>query len=223
MAGSHVDTHSAAADANNATVTAPDGIQDGDILVECCSGRGTGVTAITWPTDFTEVANYLYSNMLAGVAWKRASSESGNYQTTITNASTIRCVIGVFRGCYATDSPVDVFSNTEYIVSNTTCRAATVTLNYAGIFVASFFKQGASATTFSTPTNFTVEAAGSIADTSGVRRVMQAYRLGRAADEASGNVDSTITDETLTTGKHAILIGLRDQPPPAFMPRAILI
>ena len=113
MAGAHVDTHSAAADANNATVTAPDGITNGDILVATVSGRGTGVTEVTWPADFTETANYLYSNFLVGVAWKRASSESGNYQFTITNAGTIRCVIGVFRGEILEDRFSEIRSNQD--------------------------------------------------------------------------------------------------------------
>ncbi len=133
-------TSATAAYAGSMVITAPAGIEDDDILVMAVFSY----TATTLPAGFADNAtakNYAGSDYLT-VGWKRAASESGNY--TVSGGSIAVGVLTVIKGCKTSDSPLNVaISNTGYLTSNTTIRAAALNptaevclvwmaVNYAG-------------------------------------------------------------------------------------------
>lgn len=79
----------------NTVITAPSGIQDGDILFIVFDIGGSSLPSVTPPSGFVAVPGYTpVTNTDAGFSvktyawWKAASSESGNYTVTHASAST---------------------------------------------------------------------------------------------------------------------------------------
>ena len=68
------------------TVTAPGGISDDDILIYALD-RAVASDSITWPSGFTQLWATTYAGGSMSCAWKRASSESGNYQASWSTSS----------------------------------------------------------------------------------------------------------------------------------------
>ena len=93
------------------TVTAPAGIADDDILVGSVTCDSSIVT-YTPPTGFGDVGDGRVANTgdaaASQVFWKRAASESGNYQFTLSGTST-ECVafVAAYSGRVTSGSPID--------------------------------------------------------------------------------------------------------------------
>ena len=121
------------ADTNKSTtasvvVTAPSGIQDGDILIASAGAYGTSVGAPAFPAGFsTPITWSPTSARRVGSAWKRASGESGNYTFTATSATQMVAGIMVFRGRLASGTPVGTASNGAYTTNDTIVRALALT------------------------------------------------------------------------------------------------
>jgi hypothetical protein len=140
------------------------------------------------------------------VGWKRAASESGNYQWTNLPSGYKYTVIGLFRGCATTGDPANVAcSNTTYTTSNTTIRAAGITTDDACalVWVGGIQVNG----TITKPTNFTK---ADNENDPGYYDLLLGYRLAVAAG-ATGDVDGV--SSASTTSKHGFLIAL--EPPAA--------
>jgi hypothetical protein len=129
----------------NTTVTAPTGIQDGDlILLGILTGNNTEAVDPTPPAGFTLVASTDTSdtpgfNVEMRVYRKTAASESGNYTFTHATASSQGFAL-VYRGVDAS-SPLDVTAtaNNGGAAAGTTTTATgvtTVTANTRLVFIA---------------------------------------------------------------------------------------
>ena len=91
------------------TVVAPSGIIDDDILIFVLE-RAVVTSAISWPTGFVELwgssGNHDGGNF-AG-AWKRASSESGNYQATWSGNSLNVGIVYAISGALISADPITI-------------------------------------------------------------------------------------------------------------------
>ena len=118
---------------SSVTVTAPT-VSDGDILVAFASSWALGGAGnVAFPAGFT----IWYTEVLEtygrlAVAWKRASSESGDYEMTSTSAAEMYAIVATFSGRVASGDPLDVGSDTAYVTDNTTVRGAGVTIATTG-------------------------------------------------------------------------------------------
>lgn len=182
-------------------VTAPASIQNGDILVAFAAVYKylADPEDINLPSGFTEidVNDTPYTHQTVG--WKRASSESGNYTFSCTSGSEGVAGIVVLRGCLASGSPVDVYSDTAYTTTNTTVRAASVTTTVANTMLVAV-GYALKDTSFSPPTGMS-EAF----DHSDARNLTaSAAYVTQAASGASGDKDFTIGTSAKT--KHAFLV-----------------
>ena len=96
------------------TVTAPTGITDGDILIWGTNqDDGGGSTTITYPSGFTEIYDSGAGNHRFQCAWKRASSESGDYVATLASAKWSQSYLLCYSGAYATGDPQDATAVTN--------------------------------------------------------------------------------------------------------------
>jgi hypothetical protein len=140
-------------------VTAPAGIQDGDILVFVQEHYKSGGPAnISMPAGFaawngkTISTDYKYT-----IGWKRASGESGDYTFGGGAGCTAMMVaMSVYRNCATTGDPADAgHSSTAYAANDTIVRA---TVGFvpasSGRYVWAGFAQG-SAQTIAAPTGIT--------------------------------------------------------------------
>ncbi|MEN6429763.1 MAG: hypothetical protein ABFC80_02830 [Coriobacteriales bacterium] len=202
-----------------ATVTAPASITDGDILVAFAfSIDNTGYCAITPPTGFAswgshEITQTTYRH--TEMFWKRCSSESGNYAfTSGNNCDYLLVSMVALRGCLATGDPLDVISNTEYVTSNTTLRAATMTTTVPGGQV------WGGRTRQATP-SITVPGAFTAAGTTTTEawRVSTAYRVDEADATwgVTGNQDGTVLE---SSSKHAMMVSVKAASA-TFLPRVM--
>jgi hypothetical protein len=201
---SFVDCHAAGASEATVTVTAPDGIQDGDILVAFIVGwkSGTKPADLSWPAGFTEwyERDVLHTFKL-GLAWKRASSESGNYVMGTTDGSETIGAVSVYRGRITTGDPMDVGSNTPYTYPDTYCRAAGVTIATAGSDLV-YFGGGYLSGTLASPSGMTQR--GSVDSPNNLE---VADLLNQAAG-ATGDKDG-VWSSVVQVSKHAFLVALK--------------
>jgi hypothetical protein len=209
VAITHVDTHTADAATNSVTVTAPDGISNGDILVAFCFGYGSGVGTNTpgWPSGFTEwTHDHSVTDRCFGLAWKRAASESGNYAMTLTNASVMHGAVSVFRGCLASGDPKDVVPTEQYLgdnkytTSDTTVRAYAISPSETGLLLWFGFISRDPGCTLAVPSGFT--SAATMQGASSGYRSTCGYILSNASG-STGNKDGTASGATST--KHAMM------------------
>jgi len=129
------------------TVTAPSGIQDGDVLVAVAFHRATGNTVTAVPIGFIRQFADTASNNSEYVWTKVANSESGNYTFTISTSGGGTASIGilVFRNA----SPQLWFGSITKANSNTS-TGATFSPTIDGILVGAFGTE-ANTPTISTP------------------------------------------------------------------------
>lgn len=204
------EAHAASAGSNTLTISKPTGTVDGHVMVALIFARDSDARpAISAPAGWTEIAtNEVYTTILDGCYYKVASSEGASYNFTkdgTTNNATMAGFIMSFSGCDI-DDPVDVFSNTDYIVSNKTLRAASVTTTVANamlVFLGQTHK--ASSNPSATPPDGFTEAVDYIHPDSAMYGVYGAYGA-QAAAGASGDKDATMIANS--TYKHAFLVAL---------------
>lgn len=182
-------------------VAAPASIQNGDILVAFAAVyKYLAVPEdINLPSGFTEidVNDTTYTHQTVG--WKRASSESGDYTFSCTSGSEGVAGIVVLRGCLASGSPVDVYSDTAYTTNNTTVRAASVTTTIANTMLVAV-GYALRNTSFSPPAGMSEAFDHSDA----ANLTASAAYVTQTASGASGDKDFTIGTSGGT--KHAFLV-----------------
>ncbi len=141
-----VSASSANALSSSVTVSAPAGIQNGDLLVAVIFNSGQGV--VTPPAGFN-VSNvdFTLQNTI-GVATKIASSESGSYTFTISVSFTFSVAILVYRNA----TKVNVLGAITRATS-ATGTAASITPTYPGTLCAVFGNES-SATITTPPSGF---------------------------------------------------------------------
>lgn len=123
--------------ASTNTVTAPSGIQNGDLLVAVIFSDVTGPDTVTVPAGWS--LNYFTSvGDVLGVATKTAASESGNY--TFTFSSSVTNTIGIL--VYRNATRVNTIGVSR--VSSTIATAPSITPTYAGVLCAVFTTENSS-------------------------------------------------------------------------------
>jgi hypothetical protein len=111
---------------------APADITDNNVMVAFVMGyQVSGSIPTITPPDGWEVIGTVAVNYIRyTLYWKRCSSESGTYTFSHNGSNTpyTGVVIGAWRNCLTSGTPVDAnYSNTRYVTSNTTLRAAAFT------------------------------------------------------------------------------------------------
>lgn len=206
MAISYVSVSSVYSESTSITVTAPASIQDNDILVAFARNDVSDSTSLSLPTGFTSIATQSSSDYKRTqryvIGWKRASSESGDYAFGQTGTDPVAyAAIIVLRGCLASGSPVDVYSNTAYTTSNTTIRAASVTTTVANtMLVAAGGTYGVS--DFTPPTGMTERL-----DVGSGGCEISMATVEQASTGASGAKDFTYGSSQVS--KHAFLVAFK--------------
>ena len=101
-------TSNSASAASSVVVTAPAGIQNDDILIAVVQWGGNEDQTITWPSGFTQLTTSNGANNAStfATAWKRASSESGNYTIQAQATDFGAAAISVYSGRHTTNAPV---------------------------------------------------------------------------------------------------------------------
>jgi len=192
----------ASANTTSVTVTAPAGIADDDILIMSVD-RGALTSAITWPTDFVEITGGAvdYAGGSLRAAWKRASSESGNYQASWTGSGRVTAGITAHSGAATSGTPV-LATNTSGGASSTpdppNLTGLTSSVTYD--FVAVAGQEGKGDNRFTgVPTNYTervdigTSGSGSGVGHSSVCMATEDAQTGQTA-ENPGTFTSTVSD-----------------------------
>jgi hypothetical protein len=122
--------------ASTITITAPAGIQDGDILVAYLSGGYDVATpALAGWTEKVHGGDGNYGGAIH-VLWKRASSESGNYVfTNIDHGAAVVGAIAAFSGAIASGDPIDAIQVYYNTTSSTTVATTSTTTTSANTLV----------------------------------------------------------------------------------------
>lgn len=115
------------ASATSAIVTAPEGIQDGDILI-AIGHLDSQSSTITLPSGFTSVYSELTDEPMINVGFKIASGEVGNYTFTYGNPSDSQSTILVYR-----NSSYSVIGTITRTIGSTQSTAASLTNPNIGI------------------------------------------------------------------------------------------
>lgn len=124
----------------SAVVTKPTGVVQGDIMFAYIlhsngTDRLSGIPA-GWSQVGVRNKN---GNTNQALYYKVAgASEGANYTFGLTSSSKLGVTISAYRGCFDTANPIETFSDTAYVVSNTTYRASSMTLSSAGTTVLMF-------------------------------------------------------------------------------------
>lgn len=132
----YVDCSSTSGTASSLVVTAPTGIQDGHILIASAVWGGSSAQTITWPAGFTELS---VSSTALGIvgstfksAWKRASSESGNYTIQGQQNELAVAAMCVYSGRHASNNPAAVSTISDTSSASPVSAAATGVTAVAG-------------------------------------------------------------------------------------------
>lgn len=204
VAAAHYDNVSS----SSGVVTKPTGTADNDIMFTLIKRIGTtdpnsvpsGWTLVTTRRDLAGGSSFwLY--------WKLAASEGTDYTWGFAAAARLGITVYTYRGGFDTADPIDVVSDTAYITSNTTVRAATMTVTAANSVLLFFggINQSSSITYTAptVPTTFT-EDVDQYSDQSRFGRTVASVVW--TGSGATGSMDATASGTTVD--KHAFAVAL---------------
>lgn len=201
--------NTSAVSANTGTVTKPTGTVDGDMMFALVQHRT--VYSNSAPSGWTLLGQGSggASNGFFELWYKVASSEGADYTWGFSATERVLLVVLTYQGgFFDTGTPIDVVSNTGYTTSNTTARAASMTVATANsplFHFACVFRT--SSTTFTpptSPTTFTEDY-----DSGGTNPDMWngVSSCEWSSSGATGDMDSTIS--AALTAKHAFAVALK--------------
>lgn len=144
--------------ASTNTVTAPSGIQDGDLLVGLTYVGGTAT--VTPPSGFSQIYADQLANPGATLNVKIAQSESGNYTFTASTSINFTATILVYRNATAVNTVGGINR-----VNSATATALSVTPTNPGILLAAFSNSNGAATITTPPAGMTQRAVNAGAST----------------------------------------------------------
>lgn len=156
------------------TVTAPSGIQNGDLLVAVLFNVDPTAEPITLPSGWSRLTETETANNYFVLATKTAASESGNYTFTFNQAAVNSIAILVYRNATRVNT-VGTFKN----ASSATATASSITPTYAGTLCAMFANE-TNSTVSTPPAGFTQRALQS-----GTTAAMGVYDLANQAASAT--------------------------------------
>ncbi len=206
----------------SATVNKPTNTANGDIMFALIMRSNTGAVNSV-PAGWALIGDHSYSTTYRQLLyWKLAAGEGASYVWGFASSGKTAITIATYRGGFDTASPIDVVSNTAYVISNTTVRAATMNVSAPNSILlnfATFYSTTVRAFTKpSIPTTDWVENYDGGATTSDFSRTIDSMTW--TGSGATGNID-TINAASGSTGKHAFAVALK--PPSANSPPIISI
>ena len=200
-----VSSSASAVGTTSATITAPSGIQNGDLLVAVGTCDSGVVTVSSVPTGFNLVSVTRASGATSFVATKIASSESGNYTFSMTGGSKFRAGMIVYRGATRINSIGPIGSTVT-----TTLTASSLYPTYRGVLNAIFLNTSNTGRSIVTPPSGMVErlkAGWNASDTGDIA----VYESTPQEKEASG--DKTLVANSTNSGNFvAFLIQITNEP-----------
>lgn len=186
---------------NPATLAKPSGTVENDIMFALLS-RDNSANPITPPGGWTLLGTSSGSYWLY---YRVASaSEPDSWDWTWTSNAYLRGIIVSFYGGFDTADPIDVVSNTDYVTSNTTFRAASMTLGATEpvVYFAATIGWN-SASSFTPPSGFSEHYDGGSASTWHWHEIASNASV---SSGATGDIDAT--GSSATTQKHAFAVAL---------------
>ncbi len=198
----------------NAVVNKPTNTANNDIMFTLIMRNNNGAVDSV-PTGWTLLAQHQYSTTYHQMLyWKLASGEGASYTWSFASSGSTAITVATFRGGFNTANPIDTYSNTEYITSNTTVRAASMNVSAAGSVLLNFASFYSSNTTRnftkpSVPTTDWVEHNDYWITASDFARTIDSMTW--TGSGATGNIDTTCST-TGTTVKHAFAVALNPAP-----------
>lgn len=194
----------------SALILKPTGVTSGDIMFAHILHFNPIDRLGTIPAGWVQVGRHKNGNYNQALYYKVAGlSEGANYTFGLNSSSKLAITISAYRGCFNTTNPIDTFSNTEYVVNNTTYRASSLILPSYDTTVLVF--PSIYNTTVRTFANPLTQGGGWIEDydqganTSDFSRA--GYRKFIQSSGATGGIDSIGTSGS--TIKHVFGVGLK--------------
>ncbi|MFA6354853.1 MAG: hypothetical protein WCW65_00275 [Candidatus Paceibacterota bacterium] len=137
----------------SAVVTKPTGVVQNDIMFAYIMHNNSTDRLNSIPVGWTQIGRHKNGNSNQALYYKVAGpSEPASYTFGLSSSSRFAVTINAYRGCFNITTPIDTSSNTEYVTSNTTYRAASMNLTSSYTTVIIFPSVNASgAKTFTAP------------------------------------------------------------------------
>jgi hypothetical protein len=132
------------------TVTAPTGIQDGDLLVAAIFHRAPAGVPVTLPSGWALLNETALSANAFALATKVANNESGNYTFGFSSANDNSVAILVYRNATCINT-----IGASGTADSATGTAPSITPSYAGVLCASFFTEGTANSVTTPPSGMT--------------------------------------------------------------------
>ena len=194
------------ASSDSAVIAKPSGTADDDIMFMVIES-GTAYTNAL-PDGWTSLAQ-TNSTDFYELAYKVASTEGSNYTVGFAAAQPVKITILTYSGGFNVTDPIDTFSNTAYVVSDTNNRAASMDVTYANSVLLFFGAvQGTSAVTQTKPTlpttDWTEDYDSGDTDSDFWLEVASMTWTGKGA---TGAMTSTLS--ATKTNKHAFAVALK--------------
>lgn len=201
IAAAHADTNTTA----TLTVNVPTGTQDGDIIFAYLKGTAP----FTPPSGWTHLADTLDASTgnTHALYYRIASSEPASYDWTANSGSRYGVTHATFRDGFDTSDPIDVVSDTGYVVNNATLRAASMVVSAVDsplIFFGGFHLSAVQ--TISPATNPATFAEHVDTWNSSSRFGREIASVTWSGSGATGDMDATIS--VATVSKHAFAVAL---------------
>jgi len=113
----------------SAVVSKPTGVAEDDIMFAHILHYNATDRLSTIPDGWVEIGRHKNGSYNQALYYKVAgASEGASYTFGLSASSKLAVTISAYRGNFDPSDPIDDFSNTEYVTSNTTYRAASLTL-----------------------------------------------------------------------------------------------
>lgn len=141
-----VSSSASAVGTTSGTVTAPAGIQNGDLLVAVGICDSASATVSSVPAGFSVISISRAGAATSFIATKIASSESGNYTFSVSAGSKFRAGMTVYRGASRVNTVGPIGSSTTV-----TLTASNLYPTYRGVLNAVFLNTSASGRSIVTP------------------------------------------------------------------------
>jgi hypothetical protein len=192
---------------DTAIVTKPSGTANDDIMFAVI--QSTTAYSNSLPSGWTSIAQTTAVSGYYELLYRVASSEGANYTFGFAGSYKIKVTIATYRGGFNISDPIDVFSDTSYITSNTTNRAASMNVTYRNSPLL-FFGCVLESSSF-TQTKPSLPTTGWVEDYDGGSTNsdfwLEICSMTWAGVGATGDMDSTIS--SATTEKHAFAVALK--------------
>jgi prepilin-type N-terminal cleavage/methylation domain-containing protein len=114
-----------------ATVNKPTGVVQGDIMFAYILHNNAVDRLTTIPSGWLPVGSRRKNASVNQALYYKVAgaSEGASYAFGFSASSKIGVTISAYRGCFNTSNPIETFSDSIYVVNNTTYRAGSVTLS----------------------------------------------------------------------------------------------